>query len=1043
MMLFYPNSFSWTMRLVATLVLMLSACSPDSKPSVDSIPPAVNGTSAASAGKSPPGMSLSQEPTQSNGNADSTSPSGGLKGSGTSAKPLEQDPNATAGRSAEAFDAKLAQTEALLQSNQIEQAWNLAKDLIVERPQSAPALFLAARIMAKRGNLKGAMQLIAKIDLNDPQAGPAATGQWAEWLAQSGDLNAAEQKLKGLLKSYPAAVPALRLLVEVYHAQGRRWEASRYLDRLIRLGNFSTPDLMHSIDFREPVDPEALRTAAMLFAPTEPFSQLGALRILANADRWKDARGPLQELVQFRPDLLEPWIWYGEALLETQAWTDLAVWNTHRPEGYANHPEYWYVIGRWLQHQGEWASSARALCESVRLDRRHVASMQALSECLMEMNAPDLAIEVRQVAGKLVKIKDLAQQIQRGLGKREEYIAIADLYRELNDSVAAFGWDAVLLVDEHKPITSELVERQKKLRAGEKSENPLLARLPIDSWPMPDISSATSLPAIEPRPLTESGTVPIVLRDIAEGLGLTARYDNGAADGRGWTTHEGLGGGVSAFDYDRDGWPDLFYSQAGDVPTAATPEYLPKQLYRSIGGKRFAEMANAAQLADLGYGQGTGVADIDQDGFHDLLVAELGAIKCFRNQGDGTFEQTPILQAPATSYWNSAIQAADINGDGLPDVIQCIYIDGTDFLTRVCQSSADSKLLFCHPKRFEPGRSRVLMNRGDGEWRLSDAPWQQSLVDGYALGTLITNLDQRHGNDVFFANDVSPNHFLMSQSMPSGTADLIESAVRSGVAVDALGRAQACMGVTCGDQNRDGLLDLIVTNFRFEVSTLYLQVSPGVFRDGTRFSRLGESTLEWLSFGCQLADMDNDGWLDFITVNGHIDFLDPWKMPPQVLHNRKGQFEWLRKPSPGAYFDVDNVGRSLTMLDYNRDGRVDFAITHLDRPTALLANESPAGNHFVQLELVGTQSERDATGAMVHVLSGEERWVAPVSMGDGFYGTNERIVHVGLGANDRIDAIEVVWPTGDRERFDTLAADARYRCIEGVGLFQVELPGVQ
>jgi tetratricopeptide (TPR) repeat protein len=1043
MMLIQPSSLSWTLRRVAVLVLVFSGCSPSSTSNDHANTPAPTGDFATPTGKSSAGSASSMEPSHSDGQADSTPSSDGLKASGTATNPPVRDSVVAGGDIAEGFDAKLAQTEMLLQTNQIEPAWSLAKDLIVERPQSAPALFLAARIMAKRGNLKGAMQLIAKIDWNDPQAGPAATGQWAEWLAQSGDLSAAEQKLKGLLKSYPAAVPALKLLVEVYHAQGRRWEASRYLDRLIRLGNFSTPDLMHSIDFREPVDPEALRTAAMTFAPTEPYSQLGGLRILANADRWRDALGPLRQLVQSRPDLLEPWIWYGEALLETQAWTDLATWNAQRPEGYANHPEYWYVIGRWLQHQRESASAARALCESLRLDRRHVASMQALSECLMEMNEPDLAIDVRQEAGKLVKIKDLSQQIQRGLGKREEFLAIADLYRELNDSVAAFGWDAVLLVDEQKPITPELMERQKKLRAGEKSENRLLTRLPIDRWPMPDTSNATTIPAIEPRPITEVGAMPIVLRDVADGLGLTARYENGAAEGRGWTTHEGLGGGVSAIDYDRDGWPDLFYSQAGDVPTSATPQYLPKQLYRSIGGKRFVESASASQMADLGYGQGTGVADIDQDGFQDLLVAELGAIKCFRNQGDGTFEQTPILQAPATSYWNSAIQAADINGDGLPDVIQCNYIDGTDFLTRVCQSSADSKLLFCHPKRFEPGRSRVLMNQGDGGWLLADDPWQPSLVDGYALGALITNLDQQHGNDVFFANDVSPNHLLLSQSMPAGTAELVESAMRSGVAVDALGRAQACMGVACGDQNRDGLLDLIVTNFRFEVSTLYLQVSPGVFRDGTRISRLGESTLEWLSFGCQLTDLDNDGWLDFIAVNGHIDFLDPWQMPPQVLHNRKGQFEWLRKPSPGAYFDVDNVGRSLTMLDYNRDGRMDFAITHLDRPTALLANESPIGNHFVQLELVGTRSERDATGAMVHVQSGDERWVAPMSVGDGFYGTNERVVHVGMGTADRIDAMEIVWPTGERERFDTLAVDARYRCIEGIGLFPVELPGGQ
>jgi hypothetical protein len=203
---------------------------------------------------------------------------------------------------------------------------------------------------------------------------------------------------------------------------------------------------------------------------------------------------------------------------------------------------------------------------------------------------------------------------------------------------------------------------------------------------------------------------------------------------------------------------------------------------------------------------------------------------------------------------------------------------------------------------------------------------------------------------------------------------------------------------------------------------------------------LGEATFEWLSFGCQLSDLDNDGWLDFITVNGHIDFLDPWQMPPQVLHNRQGQFQWLRTPSPGAYFDVDNVGRSLTMTDFNRDGRLDFAITHLDRPAALLRNESPREErHWLQLELIGTVSERDATGAIIHLRSGAEEWVVPVAVGDGYYGTNERIVHVGLGSAKQIDALEIAWPSGRSESLRDVPVDRRVRCIESQGVTAVEL----
>ena len=205
-----------------------------------------------------------------------------------------------------------------------------------------------------------------------------------------------------------------------------------------------------------------------------------------------------------------------------------------------------------------------------------------------------------------------------------------------------------------------------------------------------------------------------------------------------------------------------------------------------------------------------------------------------------------------------------------------------------------------------------------------------------------------------------------------------------------------------------------------------------LFRSATRGAKLGEATLEWLSFGCQLSDLDNDGWLDFITVNGHIDYLEPWQMPPQVLRNRRGVFEWLRKPSPGEYFDRNNVGRSLTAFDLNRDGKMDFAVTHLDRPTAVLVNESESPYHYVQLELIGTKSERGAVGTIVRLDCGDEKWVAAVAVGDGFYGTNERVLHVGVGGHTKIDRIEVEWPSGQKEALTGIEADRRYQWIEGI-----------
>ena len=956
------------------------------------------------------------------------------------ANPPKPTPSTTSTSPSETFDVRLKNAESLLGQKKLEEAWAISKGLLVEQPKSVPALFLASQIMAARKNLPGAIELISQIDPSDPKAGPAATGQLSEWLAQSGDLPGAEAKLRSLLKEYPKAIPALRLLVDLLHAQGRRWDAGKVLERIVRLGDFKTPDLMSLVDLRDPKDQETLRTAFEQFAPDDPMSQLGQVRLLLFADRWKDCIDRLDQWTKSHPQLLEPWIWYGESLLETGEIQAVGQWLQNPPEGHSRHPEYWYIAGRYWMLQNRADTAARCFSEAIALDRRHLGAMQSLSECLMDLQRPELALELRDQSGKLVRIKDLTNQIQRGLVKDQAFFEIAKLYEDLGDQVLAFGWEAIALAESNQPFPERLIALQKELQSGKSYTSAILEKLPLESWPLPEkqqIASTDAPKPSNPEPLEASPS--IRLEDVAMSLGLNAQYDNGAKGRTHWMTLEGLGGGVSAIDYDKDGWPDLFYSQAGDSPLSQPPRYLPKQLFRSIQSDRFTAVEQQACVGDLGYGQGTAVADLDQDGFDDLLAADIGEIKWFRNQGDGTFQQMDLPQATSSAIWNSAIQAADLNGDSLPDIVQCAYIDGQDFLTRTCPTPSSPESVFCHPKRFTPGKTRILWNQGDGTWRLADSELLESLVDGYALGALITNLDQKAGNDVFFANDVSPNHLLLSTPQSDQTQELQQCAIRSGVAVDLLGRAQASMGIACGDQNRDGLLDLIVTNFRYEVSTLYRQTQPGLFTDATRLAKLGEPTLEWLSFGCQLTDLDNDGWLDFLAVNGHIDYIEPWQMPPQVLKNIRGKFQWLRSPSPGNYFDIDNVGRSLSALDFNRDGRIDFAVTHLDRPTALLANSTKSTNHFVQIELVGTRSERNATGGIVRATRGQEQWICASSVGDGFYGTNERVLHIGLGQADRLDRLEITWPNGQTQTVENLQVDCRYRWIEGAEPHTVDL----
>jgi len=948
----------------------------------------------------------------------------------TEAKPLASDADST-------FQERFQLAVKELDDGHVEESWRLVKQLIVTRPNDAELMFLTARVLAARKDIPGAIKQLEKIPRDSPQWGPA-TGQAAEWLVSEGELPEAETKLLTVIKEYPNAVPAIRLLARIYNAQGRRWEAARFLDRLIRLGDFTSNELMATVDLRDYFGDEAAFAPFAARYPENPYVRFSTIRSRLLKNSYGTFLEELRELSRSYPDIREPWVWTATSLMELERWDDLVAWLQAPAQGAEKHPEYWYALGGLMLRTNRFPEAARAFSECIRLDRRHVASYQGLADALLELKRVDDAQTVRKFANDLTSINDYAQQISYQYGEPKLYSVISDLYSGLGDEVSSFGWAATSVTLGHSPMTESLKGQQQALRKGRASSPKVLERLSVEDWPLPKLSSEDRLgsaTASLPQNATASS---IRMEDTSQRLGINGSYNNGSKPGRSWYTIEGVGGGATIIDYDRDGWPDIAFSQAGDSPIQSNPKYEPKTLYRSLAGVAFKETSHLAGLADSGYGQGMGVCDIDQDGFADILIANLGESRIYRNNGDGTFQYMVVPQSDQQSLWNSSIHAADINGDGLPDLLASSYIHGKEAITRWCEAK-NSKRGSCNPKMFPPGRNRILFNRGDWTWAVADQELLDSIQRGYTLGTLVTNLDEKNGNDVFFANDVSPNALLLSQiDASTGELRLVEVAASAGVAVDSIGRAQACMGIACGDQNRDGLLDLIVTNFYNEVSTLYLQTLPGVFVDGTRRSKLGAATIDQLSFGCQLVDLDSDGWLDFVAVNGHIDDLRaeniPLQMPTQILRNENGVFRWLRDPSPGPYFDGKYVGRGLQMLDYNRDGKPDLVATHIDHPAALLENQTNSPNHFVQLELIGTKSERESIGAIVHIQCGDESWVTGMHDGEGYFGSNERLIHVGVGDETLVNLLRIQWPSGEVEEFRDLQTDHRYRAIEGIGL---------
>jgi tetratricopeptide (TPR) repeat protein len=927
----------------------------------------------------------------------------------------------------------------LLERQDIDGGWQLVQSGLLRFPDDPALLFLAARVLAFQQKFPEAIALLDKIPSDDSQAGLPALGQGAEWALQLGDLRTAEERLLRIVQLAPTSPlrpMVARMLTQIYNVQGRRWEAGQQVMELIRRGDFNERELLMMVNLREPFADAEVSKAAKAFKPDDPLLQLGDARLLFFQSKDVEALSLLEGIRRALPQSLEPWVLHGAVLVNLERFDQLKDWHRVAPQGYESHPEYWLVMGHWAKHENRWESAARGFVEAIRRDSRSIVGHQELGECLARLGLNDQAASARDRASKLIEIAGIVPNVthpQRGVDFMRK---VAMRYEALDDKILNWAWQAVAAFASKQPLSNDLVMQLQGLKQHLPAPSDFVESFAKNNWPMPhellDLPASANL-ATSSVDANTRPTISIRFEEVTDQTGIRFQFMHSGDVTRGLNIYQGIGGGCAAFDYDRDGACDLYFSQAGAAPTAVTG-FLPKQLFRASKNLQFQNVTSQAFIEDFGYGQGLADADYDQDGFIDLVVANIGSVQVYRNLGDGTFDLAFVFENLPNEEWNSSVAMGDINGDCLPDLLHCGYCLGPDYLTQNCPNP-NAVAITCHPRNFPPCPNHILINQGDGTWKLVDKAIETSIADGYTLGVLISNIDQQFGNDVFYANDNSANHLLLSQPSEHGGWTAREKGSSSGVAVSGSGRAQACMGLAMGDVDRNGKFDLIVTNFRNDVNTVYLQSAPGVFYDGTRNVNMHKDSWDWLGFGCQLVDFDLDGWLDFAVVNGHIDDYrkigDPFYMPAQVLRNERGRFRWLQKSeSPGGYFDRDHLGRGLVQADLNRDGRMDLIATHLEEPVSVLLNKTETNNCFLQFELVGVTADRDAVGAVVQITAGKESWTLARSDGDGFYGSNENVLHVGLGQVDQVDSIQITWPDGKNQKLEGVKTNQRLLVVQ-------------
>lgn len=494
--------------------------------------------------------------------------------------------------------------------------------------------------------------------------------------------------------------------------------------------------------------------------------------------------------------------------------------------------------------------------------------------------------------------------------------------------------------------------------------------------------------------------------ELAAVASLDLRYENGSAAGVN-AILESLGGGVAAFDYDRDGWCDLALPGGGRLEGGAALG-LPTRLVRRRGvdlAERVETLAGLAEPKHYSHGAITG--DLDNDGFADLLVTGYGGLTLWRNLGDGTFVDVTQAAGLTDTRWSSSAAWCDLNGDGHSDLYIAHYVNWSFENNPPCKGPSGQTDV-CPPRAFDGLDDLVYFSEGDGTFRAAGA--ETGLVpQGKGLGVLVADFDGDGDSDVYVANDTVPNYYYMND----GTGRLEESGQAAGMALDEMASANGSMGVAATDYDRDGALDVWVANYEDELLALYRNLKNGSFQHVSRRVGVGRIGTLYVGFGCVTGDFDQDGDEDFAVANGHVVHHPrnaPIRQEPLLLTNSgAGQFA---REIPEGYFAQPHLGRGLATADLDRDGRLDLVFTNTHEPAAALLNRTYSEATGIRVRLVGRRATREPVGASAMLSTSAGELLRPVVGGGSYLSTSEPVLHWGLPAGGTIRELRVRWPGG-------------------------------
>jgi hypothetical protein len=535
--------------------------------------------------------------------------------------------------------------------------------------------------------------------------------------------------------------------------------------------------------------------------------------------------------------------------------------------------------------------------------------------------------------------------------------------------------------------------------------------------------------------------------DVARTAGLNAKTIYGGEHKNKYLL-ETTGCGVAFYDYDNDGWLDIFLVNGWRLEGFPAGQEPTSHLFKNNRDGTFTDVTAKAGLMHHGWGQAVCVGDYDNDGFDDLFVSYFGKNVLYHNNGDGTFTDVTDKAGVGGNgkRWNTGCAFVDYDRDGKLDLFVANYID-LDLATAPVPESGPclykGVMVACGPPGLKGGKNILFHNNGDGTFTdVSEASGILSSNGTFGLGVLTGDFDNDGWPDIYVANDSSPS--ALYQNKKNGKFEDI--AVIAGCALSPDGKPQAGMGVSAADYDLDGNLDIVKTNFAGDTPSLYHNLGGANFEDTTFTAGLGAHT-QYLGWGCGFFDFDNDGWADILICNGHVyPEVEQLKteagyVQRKLLYRnlRNGKFEEVTDMAgPGVTTPV--AGRGCAFGDFDNDGDIDMVVNTVNGPPQLLRCDSSSGNNWIKVKAIGTKSNRSGIGARVTCIAtfrGEtkpHRQIDEVRSGGGYFSQGDLRVHFGLGKANKVDVLEIRWPSGQVDTMKDVAVNQVVFVKEGAGI---------